>query len=101
MRTRGKMTVMKKSPTTLSVPLTSDVKKHLEAIAKRDHPSPEELTADVPASFVSDEEAETRIIAERARLAESGAARISHASVAEWLRSWGTDKELPRPKPAA
>lgn len=92
---------MKKSSATLSVPLPSDVKKRLEAIAERDRRSPEELTAELLASFVSEEEAEMRLIAERARLADSGTNRVPHARVAEWLRSWGTEKELPRPKPAA
>jgi len=92
---------MKKSSTTLSVPLPSDVKKRLEAIAERDHRSPEELTAEVLASFVSEEEAEARLIAERARLADSATVRVPHARVAEWLRSWGTKEELTRPKPAA
>lgn len=92
---------MKKSSTTLSVPLLADVKRRLEAIAQRDHRSPEELTADVLASFVSKEEAELRLIAERAELAQCSAIRVLHTRVAEWLRSWGTKKELPRPKPVA
>ena len=30
---------------------------------------------------------------------QSGAPGISHEEVAKWMNSWGTDHELPRPKP--
>ncbi len=92
---------MKKPSATLSVPLSSDVTKRLKAIAEREHRSPEELTAEALTSFVSEEESEMRLIAERSRVAYGGAPRVGHARVAEWLRSWGSETEVPRPKPAA
>jgi RHH-type rel operon transcriptional repressor/antitoxin RelB len=33
--------------------------------------------------------------------AEGGAPGVPHERVAEWLDSWGTDQELPPPKPVA
>ncbi len=45
-----------------------------------------------------DEDAEARAI-EEAELAIEEGRVVPHEEVVKWLQSWGTPKELPRPKP--
>ncbi len=45
-----------------------------------------------------DEAEEARLDAIAAAAIEAGQG-VPHAKVVEWLRSWGTDNELPCPKP--
>jgi predicted transcriptional regulator len=50
-----------------------------------------------PSAFILDAEAERRADEEGLRAYETGRV-VSHQAVREWLLSWGTADERPRPK---
>ena len=83
--------------TTLSVRIGTDIKKRLEALAKRARRSKSFLAAEAIAAFV---EAESWQLDEiQAGLAELDAGRgVPHKDVAAWLRTWGRKRERKAPR---
>jgi RHH-type transcriptional regulator, rel operon repressor / antitoxin RelB len=83
--------------TTLSVRITTDTKKQLEALAKRSRRSKSFLAAEAIAAFV---EAESWQLDEiHAGLDQLDRGRgVAHKDVSAWLRSWGRKGERKAPR---
>lgn len=83
--------------TTLSVRITTDTKKQLDALARRARRSKSFLAAEAIAAFV---EAESWQLDEiQAGLGELDEGRgVAHGDVSAWLRSWGRKRERKAPR---
>ncbi len=83
--------------TTLSVRITTDTKKQLEALAKRARRSKSFLAAEATAAFVAAESWQLDEI--QAGLKELDEGRgVAHDDVSAWLRSWGRKPERKAPR---
>lgn len=83
--------------TTLSVRISADSKKRLEALARRTRRSKSFLAAEAIAAFV---EAESWQLDEtQAGLKElDQGGGVAHEDVSAWLRSWGRKRERKAPR---
>jgi predicted transcriptional regulator len=83
--------------TTLSVRIDTDTKKRLEALAKRARRSKSFLAAEAIAAFVEAESWQLDEIHTGIKELDEGRA-IPHKEVANWLRSWGRERERRAPR---
>ena len=82
---------------TISVPLDEATKLRLDALATQSQRSSSALAAEAIAAYVEVEEWQLEEI--RAGIADlDRGGGIPHEAVSKWLRSWGTENELPAPK---
>jgi predicted transcriptional regulator len=80
----------------MEIRLEDDLDKRLGSVASAlDQPKAWAIEQAVR-DFVETQEWQIAAIKEGMRDADAGRT-IDHADVAAWVRSWGTDKELPRP----
>jgi plasmid stabilization system protein ParE/predicted transcriptional regulator len=84
--------------TRLVIDLDEELAASLEAVAKQSQTSIESFAAKALARAVIDVEAWAEEEAAFAEYERTGEA-IPIAAVEEWVRSWGTESELPPPKP--
>lgn len=82
---------------TMTVRLTPDINRKLDALARNTHRSKSYLAGEAIASFVDVNAWQVARIERALDDARSGAPGIPHQRVREWMNSWGTDRELPRP----
>jgi predicted transcriptional regulator len=82
---------------TLEVP--EDISDQLERLAQSTQRSPSNLAAEALAAYLDVNEWQVEHIKKALEEAKSGAPGISHERIKAWVRSWGTDKELPKPEP--
>jgi RHH-type rel operon transcriptional repressor/antitoxin RelB len=87
--------------TTVTVRLAPDVGAKLEALARDTRRSKASLAEQAVTSFVRRNVWQVARIKQALAEAESGAPGIPHEEVERWVKSWGTDHELPRPEPKA
>ena len=83
----------------MTVRLTPEVSEKLEALARGTKRSKSYLASEAIESYV---DLNAWQIAEiKAGLAEDeeGGPGVQHEEVVRWMRSWGTDRELPKPEP--
>ena len=86
---------------TMTIRLPPQLSEKLTELARNTNRSAEELAGEAIASYVA---LNVRQIDEiKAALAEagSGASGVPHDEVVKWVRSWGKENELPRPRPKA
>ena len=80
---------------------TSEVPKdcadRLTALAESTGRSPSLLASEALTRYLSVEEWQVAAIREAVEAADAGAPMVDHEDVVAWVRSWGTDNELPRP----
>ena len=81
--------------------VSPELKAKLRTLAKNTDRSESYLVAQAIAEYVELNAWQVREIKQRLDEAKAGAPGVSHERVVEWLRSWGTDHELPPPKPEA
>lgn len=84
---------------TMTVRLTPEAREKLEALARDTKRSKAYLASEAIETYI---DLSTGQIAEiKAGLAEDekGSPGVPHEEVARWMKSWGTDHELPRPEP--
>ena len=83
----------------MTVRLKPEVSEKLKVLAHRANRSKAYLASEAIENYVAFNEWQVAHI--KAALAEDdqGTPGVPHAAVVEWMQSWGTDHELPRPKP--
>jgi predicted transcriptional regulator len=83
----------------MTVRLTPEVSEKLEALARDTRRSKSYLASEAIERYVDLNAWQVAHI--KAALAEDerGGAGAPHDKVMEWMKSWGTDHELPRPEP--
>jgi predicted transcriptional regulator len=84
--------------TRIIIDLDEQLAAGLEAAAKRSQTSIESFAASAVARAIADVEAWAEEEAAYAEYERTGEA-IPLAAMEEWVRSWGTENELPPPKP--
>jgi len=75
------------------------VKKKLRAIAASTKRSESFLANEAIEAFVSENAWQVELIKERLDAAKRGAPNVPFDRVKEWMESWGTGRELAKPKP--
>ena len=83
--------------TTLTVRLDRSVKERLEAMASTAKRSKSYLAAEAIEEYLSVQEWQIAGIEEAIQSMDAGKG-IPHEKVSAWVKSWGTDNELPKPK---
>lgn len=85
--------------TMMTVRLSPEVKDKLDALARDTKRSKSYLASEAIETYVNLNAWQVAHI--KAALAEDdeGGPGVPHEQVAEWMDSWGTDHELPRPEP--
>lgn len=83
----------------MTVRLTPEIIEKLDALARDTKRSKSYLASEAIETFVDLNTWQVAHI--RAALAEdeAGSPGVQHEEVVRWMESWGTDHELPRPKP--
>ena len=85
--------------TTMTVRIPPEVSEKLDALARDTKRSKAYLASEAIASYVERNAWQVARIKESLDGARSGSPGVPHADVERWVRSWGTEGELPRPKP--
>jgi predicted transcriptional regulator len=83
--------------TTMTVRLTPDIDKKLDALARDTNRSRSYLAGEAIASFVDVNAWQVARIKHALDEVRSGDAGVPHSDVRAWLDSWGAERELPRP----
>ena len=83
----------------MTVRLTPEVRDKLDALARDTKRSKAYLASEAIESFVNLNAWQVAHIKEALAEDEEGGPGVPHEEVMEWLASWGTDHELPRPEP--
>lgn len=83
---------------TFSVRLPDEVKKQVEDLARLTNRSRSFIVKEAVASYMRDHSRTIRELDEAVKSAESGTGH-SADQIFGWMRSWGTDRELPSPAP--
>ena len=86
---------------TLIVRLSPDLKEKLEALARDMGRNPAEVASMAIDAYIEANAWQVRHIREALDEARSGTPGIPHEEVVKWMKSWGTEHELPRPVPKA
>lgn len=84
-----------------SIRLHPELEQHLEALSKKLDRSKDALISQAVMEFIAKQDcAETRWRDTQSALESSEAGRTVPAKdVFDWMRSWGSESELPRPEP--
>lgn len=85
--------------TTITVQIPSEVSDELEAMARDTDQSTTHLASEAISDFVKHNAWQVAHIKAALEEARSGRPGIPHHRVMEWMRSWGTSRELPPPEP--
>lgn len=81
----------------MTVRLTPEVNDKLEALARDTKRSKSYLASEAITSYVDRNAWQIDEIKKGLDEARSGTPGVPHEQVEEWVRSWGTQNELPRP----
>lgn len=85
--------------TTLSVRLDVKVKRRLDRLAKASDRTASWLAQDAIAGYLDLQEWQVQAIREAVRNADAHPDRVvAHEQVKEWAKSWGSRKEIARPR---
>jgi predicted transcriptional regulator len=82
---------------TFSVRMPKASKERLEALAKSMGRSTNYVASEAIASYVEANAWQVDEIRKAVEKADAGGPFVPHEEVAAWLKSWGTDDELPPP----
>jgi RHH-type transcriptional regulator, rel operon repressor / antitoxin RelB len=85
--------------TTMTVRLKPEVSEKLEALARDTKRSKAYLASEAITSYVDLNAWQVAHIKAALEEARSGAPGVPHEEVVNWVNSWGTDNQLPRPEP--
>ncbi len=89
-------TAVELAPLTVQVPRT--LLARLEALAQKAGRNPSWLVREALLEYLEYTEPEVDAVLEAVDELESGTPGIPHEEMVAWLRSWGTEKELPPPR---
>ena len=84
--------------TVLKIPIEQSDKERLAELAKNTGRSEEEIAAEAIHGMLELNDEQVEGIKEALAEVERGEI-VPHEALEEWVASWGTDKELPRPTP--
>ena len=85
--------------TVITIPLEPEVSEKLESLAREMKRSKAHLASEAIAAFVDCNIRQMEEINRGLEEAKSGVPGVSHAEVENWVRSWDSEDELPRPVP--
>lgn len=85
--------------TTMTVRLPPEVSDKLDALARDTNRSKAYLAGEAIASYVAHNAWQVARITASLEEAKSGRPGIPHQDVEQWVNSWDTEAELPRPEP--
>jgi predicted transcriptional regulator len=83
--------------TTINLRIPKRVKHGLEELARSTSRSKSFLAVEALDSYLKANAWQVEKINEAVAKLDAGAPTIPHESVEAWVRSWGTDEELPKP----
>lgn len=83
----------------MTVRLTPEVSEKLEALSRDTKRSKSYLASEAIESYVNLNAWQVAQIKAALAEDEEGMPGIPHEEVMRWMKSWGTDHELPRPEP--
>jgi predicted transcriptional regulator len=83
----------------MTVRLTPELRDKLEALARDTRRSKSYLASEAIESYVDLNAWQVAEIKAGLAEDEEGGPGVPHEEVARWMRSWGTDRELPKPEP--
>jgi predicted transcriptional regulator len=83
----------------MTVRLKPDVRERLDALARDTKRSTSNLASEAIESFVKLNGWQVAHIKAALAEDEAGGPAVPHEEVIQWIQSWGTDRELPRPQP--
>ena len=85
--------------TTMTVTISPEVRGELEALSRDTKRSKAYLAGEAIASYVEHNAWQVARIKDSLEEAKSGTPGIPHSEMERWVKSWGTDNELPPPQP--
>ena len=86
---------------TVAVRTTPETKEQLETLARNMGRSTNNVINEALSAYVAENAWQVEAIREAVEQADAGGPFISQEAVERWMRSWGTDQELPMPEPDA
>jgi predicted transcriptional regulator len=90
--------VTKVEMASLTIQVPKEYLDRLCALAATTGRSESSLAGEALAAYLGLQEWHVAAISAAVAEADAGATPVEHAAVVEWLKSWGTDGELPRPR---
>src|SRR3954471_6624741 len=81
----------------MTVRLTPELSDKLDALARDTKRSKSYLASEAIASYIDRNAWQIAEIRKGLEEARSGAPGVSHEAVEQWVRSWDSERELPRP----
>jgi predicted transcriptional regulator len=85
--------------TSVTARLTPELSDKLTALARETKRSKSRIASEAIASYVEANEAQVARIMRALAEDEAGEPGVAQDAVLAWVDSWGTDRELPRPRP--
>jgi len=85
--------------TTIKGTVSQRIKDRVAEIAKEEQRDEAEVVGSLLEASVEGRDWRAQIIRERLAQADAGGPFVDGEDVKKWLRSWGTDNELPIPEP--
>jgi len=83
----------------MTVRLTPETSERLEGLARDMNRSKSYLASEAIETYIDRNAWQIARIKEGLAEAKSGTPGVPHEAVVEWMESWGTDHELPIPRP--
>jgi len=83
----------------MTVRLTPETSEKLEALARDTKRSKSYLASEAIESYVTHNAWQVAHIKAAVAEDDEGGLGVPHEEVMRWMKSWGTDHELPRPEP--
>jgi predicted transcriptional regulator len=84
---------------TTTLHLSPELSEKLDALARDMQRSKSDLASEAISSYIDRAARQLEEIKKGLEEARSGALGVPHDEVVKWVESWGTENELPRPKP--
>ena len=83
---------------TLTIQMTEQSLARLQALAAQTGQSPADVAGEAVEAYLDLQEWQVAAIGEALEASAAGEQPIEHERMAAWLRSWGTENELPPPE---
>jgi predicted transcriptional regulator len=84
---------------TITVRTSRQTKEQLDTLAENMGRSANYLVGEAISSYVSENAWQVEAIGKAVAEADAGGPSISQEATERWLKSWGSDHELPKPEP--
>ena len=84
---------------TITVRTSRQTKDQLDALAENMGRSANYIAGEAISSYVSENAWQVEAIGKAVAEADAGGPSISQEATERWLKSWGSDHELPKPEP--